>query len=309
MRMSALCVCSILVGLLAWSTPIASAEGLAKTTPMSKSIHDENALILTLPNGELRLTLGSHQQARLPLDDGGHLVMHRDGDDMIITLAQADMTRLLYRGMAAFPPNDAAQIRFADMNFDGRRDLLIQTSTGYAGVNVLFSVFLSDEDGFVNAGPDFDMVDLSNPEIDTDLREVRASLRDGPNWYHSVYKVKHGAIFLDHTMSQAGDDMHYVRFYEPDGSTGREMITQALTDDPRSWEAIRVRLPDGALLPLRTSPDADSPVNEPFPADSQVLLKRLGSGGAYLLLEHAETEEQGWIKTEWLPLPDGLSLY
>lgn len=263
------------------------------------------ASVLNLPDEATLIRLEADSEAKLELSTEQAITFQRSGNHltaMLITDENTEPTILIDRE-AVTTSERAIEIRLTDANFDGIRDLLVETSIGYGGVNVFFDLLLGTESGFESVPV---QTDLSNPEIDPVLKQIRTSTRSGPTWYLGVYEIEEERPFLHMTTTAAGDGIEYVRFMTSDGALEREMITDALADDPTDWKPIRLTLPKGALFPLRKDANTASEATDALPEDSDVLLLRLSEDKYFTLVEHAKTGVSGWLKTEWLPMPEGL---
>lgn len=265
----------------------------------------DRASILELPNDETMIRLGAESEAKLQMPDDRILVMRRSEERLVVELQQNDepATTTLVNQVSVTTTNRSTELRLVDANFDGLRDLLVETGIGYGGVNVFFKLLLGTQTGFE---PSLAQSDLSNPEIDPTLKQIRTSTRSGPNWHLGVYEVEDQRPYLHMTTTAAGDGVEYVRFLETDGSLAREMITDALADNPEDWKPISLKLPKDALFPLRSEPDTASATADALPEDSTILLRRLSENKDFIFVEHAKSGVTGWLKTEWLPMPEGL---
>lgn len=262
------------------------------------------ASVLELPNDETMIRLGSSSHARLSLPDNKTLTIRRSEGRLLLELQQAgEPTATLVDQEAVTTSDRSLEVRLVDANFDGLRDLLVETGIGYGGVNVFFNLLLGTETGFEAS---LAQSDLSNPEIDPALKQIRTSKRSGPSWHLEVYEITDTRPYLHMTTTAAGDGVEYVRFLKHDGTLDREMITDALADDPEDWKPISLKLPDDALFPLRSEPDTASTTKDALPESSTVLLRRLSEDKHFILVEHARSGINGWLKTEWLPMPEGL---
>lgn len=273
-----------------------------------KSVAPQNldlASVLELPNDETMIRLRSGSQAKLKMPDNKTLAIRRSEGRLLVELQQKNepTTITLVDQEAVTTSDRSTEVRLVDANFDGLRDLLVETGIGYGGVNVFFELLLGTETGF-----EVSLVhsDLSNPEIDPTLKQIRTSMRSGPNWHLGVYEIEDARPYLHMTTTAAGDGLEYVRFLTSDGSLAREMITDALQDDPEDWKPISLKLPQDALFPLRSEPDTASATTDALPEESTVLLRRLSKNKDFILVEHAKSGVNGWLKTEWLPMPEGL---
>ncbi|MEP0522072.1 MAG: hypothetical protein ABJO09_17445 [Hyphomicrobiales bacterium] len=268
------------------------------------SEHLDQASVLELPNDETMIRLGSGSQARLTLSENTALAIQRSEGRLLLELKQlGEQDAILINQEAATASDRSIEVRLVDANFDGLRDLLVETGIGYGGVNVFFKLLLGTATGFETS---WAQSDLSNPEIDPALKQIRTSMRSGPSWHLEVYEVADTRPYLHMTTTAAGDGVEYVRFLKQDGSLDREMITDALADDPNDWKPISLKLPKEALFPLRSEPDSASATKAALPESSTVLLRRLSVDKHFILVEHAKSGMDGWIKTEWLPMPEGL---
>lgn len=263
------------------------------------------ASVLELPNDETMIRLGTGSEARLTMSAEQTLIIRRNEGRLVLELAQEGIpeTSVLVDQEAVTTSDRSTEVRLADANFDGVRDLLVETGIGYGGVNVFFDLLLGTETGFETS---LAQSDLSNPEIDPTLKQIRTSMRSGPNWQLSVYEVEDARPFLHMITTAAGDGVEYVRFLKTDGSLAREMITDALADDPNDWKPISLKLPTDALFPLRSEPDSASATTDALPENSTVFVRKLSEDKLFTFVEHAKSGVSGWLKTEWLPMPDGL---
>lgn len=265
----------------------------------------QTASVLELPNDETMIRLGERSEAILTMSAQQTLIIRRTEGRLIAELAQngEPETTVLINQKAVTSSDRSTEVRLVDANFDGVRDLMVETGIGYGGVNVFFKLLLGTETGFDVTSA---QSNLSNPEIDPVLRQIRTSMRSGPSWHLSVYEVEDERPYLHMTATAAGEGVEYVRFLNSDGTIDREMITDALADDPDDWKPISLKLPKDALFPLRSEPDSASSTSDALPENSTVLLRKLSKDKDFTLVEHSKTGVLGWLKTEWLPMPEGL---
>ncbi|MFK8033989.1 MAG: hypothetical protein AB8B94_07580 [Hyphomicrobiales bacterium] len=263
------------------------------------------ASVLQLPNDETMIRLGVQSEAILPVSSDQTLIIRRTEGRLIAELAQNDDPEsiVLIDQEAVATSDRSTEVRLVDANFDGVRDLMVETRISYGGVNVFFKLLLGTETGFDARSA---QSDLSNPEIDPVLKQIRTSMRSGPTWHLSVYEVEDERPYLHMTAVAAGEGVEYVQFLSSDGSIDREMITDALADDPNDWKPISLKLPKGALFPLRNEPNLASSTTDALPENSTVMLRKLSKDKLFTLVEHSKTGVIGWLKTEWLPMPEGL---
>lgn len=263
------------------------------------------ARILDLPNGETRMHLEQDSAGQVELGPDLSLSLLRKGDRIVafVQNQNAEHADQLFDLEVVTLSHRTVEARLADANFDGIRDLLIETHIGYGGVNVIFDLYLGTETGFepLAAGQD-----LSNPEIDAEQKQITTMQRSGPAWRRGVYLITDGKPYHYMTSTAAGDGMEYVRFLTHDGKLDQEMITDALPEDPKDWEPLRIDLPEGAPFPLRGEPIDGSATSDALPDGSTIVVRRLSEDRKYTLVEHTKTHVTGWLKTEWLPMPDGV---
>lgn len=261
------------------------------------------ARILDLPNGESRMHMETNSAGIIALGPDLSLALTRKGDRVIASVRNRNMVHAdqLFDLDVKTLPHRTVEARLLDANFDGVRDLLIETQIGYGGVNVFFDLYLGTETGFepLAAGRD-----LSNPEVDLEQKQISTMQRSGPTWYRSVYLISDNRPYHFMTTTAAGDGIEYVRFLTNDGKLDQEMVTDALAEDPRDWKPLRIELPEGAPFPLRGEPDDASATSGALPDGSTIFVRRLSEDHRFVLVEHSKGEIKGWLKTEWLPKPD-----
>lgn len=263
------------------------------------------ARILNLPNGETRMHMEQDSAGEISLGSDLSLALTRKGNRVLAFVQNryAVHADQLFDLEVETLPHRTVEARLTDANFDGIRDLLIETQIGYGGVNVFFDLYLGTDTGFETqtAGQD-----LSNPEIDPEQEQITTMQRSGPIWRRGVYLIADLRPYHYMTTTAAGDGMEYVRFLTNDGKLDQEMITDALADDPKDWKPLRIELPEGAPFPLRGEPDDGSATSGALPDGSTIVVRRLSEDRKYTLVEHTKTHVSGWLKTEWLPMPDGV---
>jgi len=263
------------------------------------------ARILELPSGETRIHMEQDSAGEMALGADFSLSLERKGDRVVgfVQNLKADRTDQLFDLEVVTLPHRTIEARLTDVNFDGIRDLLMETQIGYGGVNVFFDLYLGTDTGFE---PQTAGRDLSNPEIDPDQKQITTMQRSGPVWRRSVYLIADGRPYHYMSTTAAGDGMEYARFLTHDGKLDQEMITDALPEDPKDWEPLRIDLPEGAPFPLRGEPADDSVTSDALPDGSTIVVRRLSEDRKYALVEHTKSHVTGWLKTEWLPMPEGI---
>lgn len=263
------------------------------------------ARILELPNGEARVHLEQDSSGEVGLDPNRYLALSRRGNRVFASVHDrtTNQTDQLFDREVTTLPHRTVEARLADVNFDGTRDLLIETQIGYGGVNVFFDLYLGNEAGFESRTASRA---LSNPEIDPEQKQITTMQRSGPTWQRSVYLISNLRPYHFMTSTAAGDGMEYARFLTDDGKLDQEMITDALAKDPKDWKPLRIELPKGALFPLRGEPVEASASSSALPDGSTIFIRRLSDDHKFVLVEHSKGKIKGWLKTEWLPTPDGI---
>lgn len=263
------------------------------------------ARILNLPNDETRMHMETNSAGIIALDPDLSLALTRKGDRVIASVQNRNVVHAdqLFDLDVKTLPHRTIEVRLLDVNFDGIRDLLIETQIGYGGVNVFFDLYLGTAAGFE---PQAAGRDLSNPEVDLVQKQITTMQRSGPTWYRSIYLISDDRPYHFMTATAAGDGMEYVRFLTNDGKLDQEMITDALAEDPRDWKPLRIELPEGAPFPLRGEPDDASATSGALPDGSTIVVRRLSEDNKFVLVEHSKGEIKGWLKTEWLPKPNGV---
>lgn len=263
------------------------------------------AAILELPTGETRIHLGPNARAEIALNETTSLILMRNGSHIVGTVQPQNSPPAapLFDLAAATLPQQTLEARLTDVNFDGIRDLLVETQVGYGGVNVFFDLYLGTRTGFET---DIAERGLSNPEIDQDRKQITTLMRSGPTWYRDVYLISNLRPYRFMTTTAAGRGIAYARFLSDDGELQREMITNAVQEDPRDWQPLQLNLPRGAPYPLRGEPDDASATSGALPDGSTILLRRLSDDRRFALVEHSKTRITGWLRTDWLPMPDGV---
>lgn len=282
-----------------------AAQVCVANEPAAAAALDGQARILELPNGETRVHMERDSAGEMAIGEKLSLTLERTEDRVVafVTNADTDQTDQLFDLQVSTLPHRTLEARIADVNFDGIRDLLIETQIGYGGVNVFFNLYLGTETGFESQAA---ARDLSNPEIDTEQRQITTMQRSGPLWRRSIYLVSKGRPFHYMSATAAGNGMEYVQFLTHDGKLDQEMITDALPENPEDWEPLRIDLPEGAPFPLRGEPADGSTTSDALPDGSTIMVRRLSDDRKFALVEHTKTHVTGWLKTEWLPMPDGV---
>mgnify|MGYP003647582959 FL=1 len=297
----------IIVATLAF-VPASSQPAFADDMDLSDNPF-ENAIgaaaILELPSGETRIHLGPDSRAQVALDEDTYLVLLRSGKhiEAIVQARNSPPAAPLFDLVVTTLPHQTLEARLSDVNFDGIRDLLVETQVGYGGVNVFFDLYLGTQSGFET---DIAEQGLSNPEIDQDRKQITTMMRSGPSWYRDIYLISNRRPYRFMTTTAAGRGISYARFLSDDGQLQREMITDAVQEDPRDWQPLQLILPGGAPYPLRGEPDDASATSGALPDGSTILLRRFSEDRRFALVEHSKNRMTGWLKTDWLPLPDGM---
>ncbi|MBL4645316.1 MAG: hypothetical protein JKY99_02525 [Rhizobiales bacterium] len=281
-------------------------------TAQADSTNNLEATILELSDGEIRVELWNETMAIVPLGDDMVLKMERhDGRIKIwqttLEVAESSSENLpppLHDNEINTFDDRAAEIRLLDANFDQKVDLLVETGIGYGGVNVFYDLYLQGADTLeANAA----VKDLSNPEFNAGLKQILTSSRSGPHWYFSVYEMADNRPYKRLLTTNVGDGIEYSKFMLPSGTLDRELITNALADNPNNWKPITIKIPQKTTIPLFLEPDAASQ-NGSLQGGS-VFLRRISQDRQHILVEHVPSLQTGWIDLSLLKLPDGLGLY
>nr|WP_306264547.1 hypothetical protein [Pararhizobium sp. IMCC3301] len=249
--------------------------------------------------------MGPDSRAQIALDEDMSLVLMRSGNhiEASVQVRNSPSVAPLFDLVVATLPHQTLEARLSDVNFDGIRDLLVETQVGYGGVNVFFDLYLGTPTGFE---PDTAEQGLSNPEIDQGRKQISTMMRSGPTWYRDIYLISNWRPYRFMTTTAAGRGISYARFLSDDGQLQQEMITDAVQEDPRDWQPVQLILPGGAPYPLRGEPDDASATTGALPDGSTILLRRFSEDRRFALVEHANNRMTGWLKTDWLPMPDGV---
>lgn len=87
-----------------------------------------------------------------------------------------------------------------DFNVDGLQDIAFFVSSGYAGVNQFYDLFVSDGRGRLTP-----LMEISNPSLNVEKQQLSTAQRSGPRWYETVYQFKEGRIIqhIDYSMIDA----------------------------------------------------------------------------------------------------------
>lgn len=74
-----------------------------------------------------------------------------------------------------------------DVNFDGYNDVGVFTTTGYGGVNNYYGFYIYNPqtEKFLK---DSTLIEISNPALEIDKKQVISSYRSGPQWYKDTYQ-------------------------------------------------------------------------------------------------------------------------
>lgn len=129
-----------------------------------------------------------------------------------------------------------AYVLVDDFNFDGYKDIAVQQSEGYMGVNVFYDVFLYQPRKWTFKLGFHD----SNIEADPTNQMINSGQRSGPRWYSNVYKVINGRPYIRQARSaMVGDGLDKVVFKNPKGKTLKTLILDTNIEDNPERPAVR----------------------------------------------------------------------
>jgi len=114
---------------------------------------------------------------------GNSLSLIYEGKDIqTISLSQDAI-----EGLEAVPVNIDRFITNLDVDFDGQDDVGVFTSTGYAGVDNYYDFYIyNPQSKRLEKSPV--LVEISNPSVDIDKRQVKSNYRSGPQWYNDTFQ-------------------------------------------------------------------------------------------------------------------------
>ena len=151
-------------------------------------------------------------------------------DDRLVARLPNGKSQVLFRDEegAIATCEDRLRIRTGDFNLDGYTDVGMDTSCGYAGVNVFTSLFFWQRREGRFSGP----LEVSNLELHPQRRELKGNMKSGPLWYRSIYRFDGGRPYL-YQESEVGL-VEVITTRDPSGRIVRKIVVDAglVEDDP-----------------------------------------------------------------------------
>ena len=190
------------------SEAIAVPEGagiVTKTSPWNTPFSESFAIS---PGNEARLDYRAGR-FEVTLPDGRKVIV-RDG------LEETDVL------------NKEVVVSIADMNFDGYKDIAVDTGYGYGGVNIISEVYFWDAQ---TGGFQSKSLEVSNFDLDEKAGILSSAMRSGPQWYRTEYKFSNGVPWRYHEVIGPGIvEVH--KFYNMAG----KMIKKIVADPNREGD-------------------------------------------------------------------------
>jgi hypothetical protein len=157
---------------------------------------------------------------RLDYRQGRFVVTDKAGDKALL-MDGLDMLDVLHGQVI---------VSIADMNFDGYKDIAIDESQGYGGVNIFTAVYFWDPGNGRYKTKGFK---VSNFDLDDKAKVLSSAQRSGPFWYRTDYKFENGVPWAYEEIIGPGVvEIH--KYFDKSG----KVIRKILADPNRQGTAV-----------------------------------------------------------------------
>ena len=174
----------------------------------------------------------------------------------------------------------------ADFNFDGATDFAVLDGIGYNGVNMFYRLYLWEK----GKGRFREIKEpIGNPVLDAKGGFILSAQRSGPRWYHTVYRVLNGEIYLFVQGQMLNNPTLWgITFPDQKGKAGKRAVVAAKWFDN----------PAAPVVPAEVNLSASTCKGEKA---ERALVVDFRDEGDEILIQVVSSKQMRWIGIDCLP--------